>query len=476
MLTGVRSGDARAVVLRRTAAVVITGLIVTAVVLTSPYVVFGLYSPSGHLILNSLDACIALLVAFLLHGRFMRRHRLQDLMLSQGLVFLAVAGLGLTYLSRLLPDVQPGTVDVWLPLGVRLAGVLLLAASALVGDRSYTPARRHRWPLVPVVSTVLVLSTALWLSRDGLPVALDVDDISVDAAHPLLTGHPVLLLAQVLAALGYGLAAVLYTVRAGRDQDELLGWIGPAFVLGAFARVHYLLFPSLYTDWLYTGDLLRTGCHVLLLVGATREIQQFFTAQADVAVLEDRRRLARELHDGVVQELGYIKSTSYALSAADGPRESILAACDRALDEARAAVHALGTPSGEPLSETLQRAVRQLTERYDVEVDFALDDSVAVSSDQRHALVRIAREAVGNAVRHGRAQRICLTLEESADRRRMSVRDDGCGFATRNGHPGAAVTSTGYGLTSMRDRARALPGELVIESEPGQGSVVEVQW
>jgi signal transduction histidine kinase len=284
-----------------------------------------------------------------------------------------------------------------------------------------------------------------------------------------------LLLAQVVSALCYGLAAALFTIQAGSSEDELLGWVGPAFVLGAFSRLNYLLFPSLYTDWLYTGDLLRTGCHALLLLGATREIQQYWTAQADVAVLEDRRRLARELHDGVIQELSYIKSASYALPAAVGGRESILGACDRALDEARAAVHALGSARGEPLGDTLQRAVRQLAERHSVAVDFDLADSVLVTSDQRHALVRIAREAVNNAVRHGKAGYIRVTLENSGPRRCLSILDDGSGFDVGVGSAGSA-SPTGYGLTSMRDRAQGLPGELRIESTPGQGSVVEVKW
>ena len=74
-----------------------------------------------------------------------------------------------------------------------------------------------------------------------------------------------------------------------------------------------MLFPSLYTDWLYTGDFLRTGAYLLLLIGAVSEIQHYWHVQAELAVLDDRRRLARELHDGVIQELAYIKSEGRAL-------------------------------------------------------------------------------------------------------------------------------------------------------------------
>ena len=57
-------------------------------------------------------------------------------------------------------------------------------------------------------------------------------------------------------------------------EDELLRWLGPACALLGFARVNYLLFPSLYSGWLYTGDLLRTAGYACLLVGAAREISR----------------------------------------------------------------------------------------------------------------------------------------------------------------------------------------------------------
>lgn len=139
-------------------------------------------------------------------------------------------------------------------------------------------------------------------------------------------------------------------------------------------------------------------------------------------------------------------------------------------------MHALGSASGEPLSDTLQRAVQQLAERHEVDVEFHLADSISVSSDQRHALVRIAREAVINAVRHGKASHIWVTLKNAGQSRCLSIHDDGSGFEVPNGHPGSASPNTGYGLTSMRDRARGLPGELIIESAPGGGSVVLVRW
>jgi signal transduction histidine kinase len=152
--------------------------------------------------------------------------------------------------------------------------------------------------------------------------------------------------------------------------------------------------------------------------------------------------------------------------------ERITTACDRALDEARTAVQALGRPGDEPLGLVLQRAAEELARRYQVDLDVDLDDAVDARPHQRHALVRIVREAVSNAVRHGRARRICVQLSSDLAGSRLAVRDDGTGFDV------AAVTagSGGYGLTSMRERARALPGSFEVRAEPGTGSVVTVRW
>ena len=449
------------------------GLGVTLLILSTPYLVFGVRSHSLHLMLNTVDACVALLAAYLVHGRFVRRGRLQDLLISQGLVMLAVAGLGLRYLAGLFTQFPAGTLDVWLPLAIRVLGAVLIVAGAVAGNRTTRMERIRRWPFLPVAASVLVVLAVLWSLGPRLPVAFAPSTRPDSAESPFLTGHPLLLTAQTLAAVCFLVASVLYTAQASRHPDELVRWLGPACALAGFARINYLLFPSLYTDWLYTGDLLRTGSYLLLLIGATREIRQYWTTHAEVAVLADRHRLARELHDGVIQELGYIRSESHALPAAAAEQgKDIIGACDRALDEARSALEALSHPGEDTLGLTLHRAAQQLTDRYGVSLEVVVDDRVSADQEQRHALVRIAREATSNAVRHGGARRVTLSLAQQDGRRRLSISDDGSGFDI------AAVgrTSTGYGLTSMRDRAAGLPGALNIESAPRGGSVVTVTW
>ena len=190
------------------------GVLVTALILWSPYLTSGVRSPSLHLMLDTADACIALLVAYLVHARFVRRRHWQDRFLTQGLVLLAVAGLGLSSLVSRLPGVQAGTLDVWLPLTMRVAGAVCIVVASLAGRRPIRQvfAQRHAW-LLPL-ALIMVASTGLWMARSALPVAFDEASISPSAEHPLLTGHPALLVAQGLSALCFVVASIAFAVQS----------------------------------------------------------------------------------------------------------------------------------------------------------------------------------------------------------------------------------------------------------------------
>lgn len=444
------------------------GLAVTSAILGTPYLVFGYHNPSLHLVLDTVDGCVAFLLSFLVYGRYLRSRGLRDLLLAEGLFLLGLAGLALSLVLPYVGDLPARTVDVWLPLSIRVVAALLILTASLVGER-VAPRLLPGLPLLLPWLLVVVLLGVFWFTRGWLPVAID-DSPPESAVQPVIEGHALLLLGQVVGALCFLIASVLFTVHAERRHDELLLWLGPACALGGFARVSYVLFPSLYSDWLYTGDFLRTACYLVLLIGAGREISRYWSAQARAAVLEDRRRLARELHDGVVQELGYIRAESHAIAGHDGLRERILGAVDRGLDEARAAVDALGHSSDEPLAFVLHRAARQVADRYGARVVVDLDDAVDADQTQRHALVRITREAVSNAIRHGRAECIRIRLERDSDGRRLVVEDDGRGFDV------GTTSGTGYGLTSMRERAEALPGSFELKSVVGDGTTLGVTW
>ncbi|MGS0684530.1 sensor histidine kinase [Nakamurella sp. GG22] len=448
------------------------GAVFTALVLAG-WVRFEYRNTAAHLALETMIGGIALLVALLFYGRFRRRHDVQDLLTSQGLVLLAAAALTTTWLLLSPESASTGKLYVWLPLGLRVTGASFLAAGALVVESRRVPERWRRWSLVPPVAISVLLVLVLGSFAAELPVGLDPEMSPGSAADQLLTGHPVLIVAQGYLTLCFSTAAIAFSRQGGRRQEELLFWLGPACAVSALACLNYLLFPSIHSEWLYTGDFLRTAFYLLLLLGAVREISHYWASQAELAVMDDRRRLARELHDGVVQEVSYIKSEMRPFGRLDGPRSTrILGACDRALDEARQAIEAMGTSSAEPLGFTVHRAVRQVAERYDVAVEMDLDDTITATQDQRHSLLRIVREAVSNAARHGGAKKIRVRLaQDLPDGRRIVITDNGTGFDVEKAHQ----VRNGYGLISMRERAENLPGSFHLDSGP-TGTTVTVQW
>lgn len=456
-----------------TAACWAVGALVTAFVIGGDLGDAGLDNPSLHLILDSVNACVALLAAYLVHGRFLRQGRLQDLLLALGLALFAVAGLGVSVLSDVLNVISATTIVGWLPVAVLIPAATLVAVAGVTTGPTAKPADRIRWSLIAAVLTsvslVVVVSIAHAMDSHFATFVLPAGG---ELAAANAGSSPLILAAQGWMAACMFIASIAFGYRSARLDDPLLAWFAPAFCLGAFARVNYMISPPNDPLWLHVGDGFRTACYLLLLIGAAREIRRYWTSRAGAAVVKDRRRLARELHDGVIQELAYIKAESLAVNDDSASALHIVAACDRALDEARAAVQALGYADDEALATVLHRAARELAERHDVVLDLDLHDAVDAEPDQRHALLRITREAVGNAVRHGSANRVQICLARVGSLRQLTITDDGKGFDVT----AALALRSGYGLTSMSDRAEALPGVFTIDAEIDKGSVVRVTW
>jgi signal transduction histidine kinase len=447
---------------RRTAAGTVGGLLVTCAVLAMPSIRFAYRDRGGHLVLETVVTMVAALVALLVYGRYRRSGALSELLLVYAMAMLSLTALFLVTLPALLGQDTERAASSWAALVVRLVGGALILAAALVPpERQHWVAQPWREVAVAVAGIVGVAALVLVLAAQ-LPDVVAVKVGPEESGRPSFDGHPLVIVAQLLNLACYAVAAVVLTRRAARTGDDMMSWFGAACALAAWARVNYLLFPSLYTDWLYTGDLLRLGFYVLLLVGAFREIRAYWEAQAAVAVAAERRRLARDLHDGVVQELGWIRSAVAGGRTAPG----VGAAADRALAEARRALTALTEGPDEPLASAVGRAVCEVGDQYDVPVRLSLDESVEVSAIHREELVRVAREAVVNAARHSGSRSVHVVLSAG----RLTVGDNGRGFDPAYGNGG------GFGLTSMRERADAIGAALSISSAPGDGTCVEVTW
>lgn len=198
------------------------------------------------------------------------------------------------------------------------------------------------------------------------------------------------------------------------------------------------------------------------------------------AVLAERTRIAREIHDNLAQEMSGI-SVQLEVVARTMPAgaDTSMTHLDRArqqvrhgIAEARRYVWDLRSPALEnndlptALSETARRLTNETAIQAQVEVNGAFRPLPRLVEDN---LLRIGQEAVNNAVKHAQAQRIFVNLVFDARRVQLSVRDDGCGFDNQvagNGRSGH------FGLIGMRERAEQIGGTLSIHSTEGSGTEV----
>jgi signal transduction histidine kinase len=285
---------------------------------------------------------------------------------------------------------------------------------------------------------------------------------------PGLGEHPALLMLQLVITVLYAVATVGFLSRFRRFSDEFLGWLAASGALAAFSYLNYSLYPSPYTQLVHLGDIFRVGSYVILLVGSMREISSYWHALSEAAVLEERQRIARDLHDGLAQELAYLARhlDSVGVERGEETHSLLRRAVERAQLESRRVVSALAVPGVEPVEIGLAKAATEVAERFDIGLQLDLALGVKVSEARKDAIVRIACEAVANAARHSGAGQVCLKLERDGSRLLLSVSDRGRGFDP-------AVPGGGFGLVAMRQRARSVGGELRISSSPGDGSEVE---
>lgn len=287
---------------------------------------------------------------------------------------------------------------------------------------------------------------------------------------PHLTGDTAQLVLIAITFALYCLAAVGFVRRAETTGDELFAWFAFSAPFGAGAAANYFLFPSLYPAWVYTADLFRVGFYVMLAIGAAREIAAWQKQLAEAAASGERRRIARDLHDGLAQELAFIVGQTRSLvaqSGAESPFTHIAAAAERALDESRSAIAALSRNVDDPLDVALAQAAEDVAGRTGAHIRFDLTPDIHVAPELREDLARIVREAVSNAARHGEATTVTVSLS-NANGIRVSVTDNGKGFDPD------APRRRGFGLTSMRERTEIFGGRIEVRSSPGAGTEVEV--
>jgi signal transduction histidine kinase len=447
---------------------IVVGLVLTVLLNSVESLEPSYQNRSLHAAKETAAALVLLLVAALLFGRFRRAGRLLDLLALAGVVVLAAKGLIFSVLTAILTETS-GDLTTWRTTGAGMLGAGLLAASALAPERILRDRRRA---LVATAAACVAAMGVLLILADlfELPGAF-TEEPETRAELNRLSQNAELLIADVGATALFLVAGVFFARRAAAEDDEFQLWLGIGSTIAGIAYLNYSLFPSSFTDFLYVGDIFRIGAVVAWGIGTIRAIATSQAAEARAAVLEERRRVAREIHDGVAQELAFISTHMHSLAQRideDETTEQIMEAVQRALDETRGAISALSRPVMEPMHVALARAAHDIAARLGVELELDVDRRVTVPPAWEDALPRILREAMTNAVRHGGAHRISVQLREAGGIW-LRIRDDGEGF-----DPDGPRSAASYGLTGMRERTESLGGQFKLSSAPGTGTTIDV--
>ena len=193
----------------------------------------------------------------------------------------------------------------------------------------------------------------------------------------------------------------------------------------------------------------------------------------ELSVLQERARLARDLHDAVSQKLFSVRAKAAAaavLVERDPVRAieeigSVAELAGQAQAELRAVIDGLAPPelAAGGLAGSVRGYALLAARTYGAQVVVHASDLPALDPHRETAVYRIAQEAIGNALRHSGGRQISVTLSCRRASDVLEVSDDGAGFDPRTPQPG-------LGLASMRERAAAAGGRLVITSAPGQGT------
>ncbi len=471
---------------------------VTVVVLVDPTIVPAVVDERVDLAINSLAALIAFGVAALAWGR----HREAR---EPGAVFRA-AGFGVLGAFNALTVAvmlahaeaafgmsldMPGQLPVIGTVLSRTAAAALLLLGAVVGVRGWRIGA-HSGLLTVISPAVVVVGLMIVGSRaqEALPSLIGAQQLAALRLNPqqpleLAGGTLALAVMQIVVAVGYGVAAWLsLRVRsAGR------GWLAAGLLVAAFSQLHAAIHPGAYSALVTTGDLLRVLFYSILLVGmviewradlrslevAHSDLQRLRQAELAQATYEERGRLAREIHDGLAQDLWYAKLKQARLADAaelsDDARSligEVAAAIDSALLEARSAVMALRPAAAGSFSEVLARSVDEFADRFGIRAEHQVAAALELAPRAQAEVLRIVQEALTNVRQHADATVVRVHAAQDSGGVTVRIADNGRGFDPVGADPAR------YGLRSMRERAESVGGRLNVDSRPLDGTRVEI--
>jgi len=404
----------------------------------------------------------ALVSSVLLLAHFRRTRLLRDLVLLAALAVVALTD----FVFNALPayHYQTGIYGA----GARMAlttliAVIFLAVAFVPEERKVQTGRR--------MAAIAVPAAFYWVALGEL-----VDLI----AGPLREHNPSGAYGPLATAVSVACAVLLVVSAAGfamrqRDGDSEAGLLVAAAVCMAGAQLGQLAISVAPPNWVTPSDGLRVAAYGLLLAAAVRMYRRSQDQVARDALSAERLRIAQDLHDGLAQDLAFIAAHSERLAHEFGADHPLAIAAQRALDASRGHIVDLSASKASSTEAALREVAAEFGSRFGVAVTVSVDPGAGASrmepsERERHELVRIAREAIANAVRHGGARNVTVRLGSRRDNLLLRISDDGCGFGGAN----RGTAGTGLGMRTMRARAKSVGGRLVTRTRESGGAEIEI--
>jgi signal transduction histidine kinase len=216
-------------------------------------------------------------------------------------------------------------------------------------------------------------------------------------------------------------------------------------------------------------------------IGIAVDNARLYEQAQQLAVMKERNRLARDLHDSVTQALYgvtlYAEAATRQLHSGEidmvtDHLAEIRNTAQESLREMRLLIFELRLPmlKTEGLASALQARLEAVEARVGIETNFEVQEDSLLSPEVEEGLYRIAQEALNNSLRHAHAQTVSVLLHQNHRRVTLKVSDDGVGFA-----PDTVEEQGGFGFRGMEERAARMGGKLTITSRPGSGTCVQVE-
>jgi signal transduction histidine kinase len=486
----------------RLLAVVVVGLTLVSAATLLPGQRLEVRSSGLDLVLNTLTALAAAGAAALAWIRYRIEREASAIYESSAfLVLFATRALliGISIVGHpervglTLDSAEQWPIYGWTLARLTTASLLLLAARA-----SLRRTKRIRPPIAlvevaPVLTLLAVLAVLPYL-EGLLPMILGPAGLAALRGDPTSSPgmQPIGLVIQAVVALVYLRGAQLYRDIYRQAGRRYAGYLSIALIVAAFSQLHWAILPGIYSPLVTADDLLRATFSIVLLLGidaqsradvralrlANARLHALRRADAERAGLEASARLAREVHDGLSQDLWLAKLKQARLAQvpelpaeARGLTAELGDAVDRALGGARAVLATMRSGSDGPtIGESLERAVDDFGGRFGLRTEFTTEGVAPLLPPRTAAeLLRIVQEALTNIRKHADATvvRVHATWGNAAFE--VTVGDNGRGFDP------AGTDGTSFGIKGMRERAALIGAEVEIVSRPRDGTRVVVR-